>query len=552
MSLNRVEQQHLTRQAKLLQYANTKRIAGDFNDVTIEVGSESISANRMVLACYSKFFESMFLSPLKERYQNTVVIKDFEGKAVKNVIDYIYSGKISLKTSNVLTLLRTADFLQVDDVKKICFDFLETSLSIENCLDVVKASTMYNNLAPRKQTYQYISDNFEDIVGGNTFKELSKDDVTSLFANVDPHKVQEFSLFEAAINWVKHDKTRETEFSSLFLALNLQNLPSDFVVERVAAEPLVTNSKECLSAMVSYFAEQSKSVRKRNSPETGVLCLGGERNKSVSEVFKIKDEPPEAYPDLHNVLTNHCVLALDGLVYCLGGAIDGKAFQSTNKAYKLNLSKPNLKWEEIASMTEQRCDFAAAVYDDRLIVSGGNHGFSRLKTTELYDPSSKNWKKIEPMIEPRTGHQLVAADNCLFAIGGSHILGQLSSVEELRGLNGAWQRGKSLNSKRSSFAAVTWKNFIFAIGGYSSSVKALDSVEKYDHNKSEWILVQSMHVGRYQHAACVLKGKIYVVGGKNANDEVVKTIECYNPQTDQWTMVGETEQEYSNHALVAV
>jgi len=37
------EEQCLIQQAKLLQYANTMRIDGDFNDVTVEAGIESIS-----------------------------------------------------------------------------------------------------------------------------------------------------------------------------------------------------------------------------------------------------------------------------------------------------------------------------------------------------------------------------------------------------------------------------------------------------------------------------------------------------------------------------
>ena len=69
-----MKQHDVIRQAKLLEYANTKRNTENFNDVTIQAGAESISANRMVLACYSKFFESMFLSQLKEKYQNTVEI----------------------------------------------------------------------------------------------------------------------------------------------------------------------------------------------------------------------------------------------------------------------------------------------------------------------------------------------------------------------------------------------------------------------------------------------------------------------------------------------
>ena len=57
----------LIRQAKLLQYTNNKRIDGDFNDVTTPAGPERVSANRIVLAYYSNFFESMFLSPLKKK-----------------------------------------------------------------------------------------------------------------------------------------------------------------------------------------------------------------------------------------------------------------------------------------------------------------------------------------------------------------------------------------------------------------------------------------------------------------------------------------------------
>ena len=82
---------------KLLQYANTKRINGEFNDVTIQAGEKSISANRMVLSCYSKFFESMFFSS----YQDTVVIQQFNGESIKILIEFIYTGTIDINSENV-------------------------------------------------------------------------------------------------------------------------------------------------------------------------------------------------------------------------------------------------------------------------------------------------------------------------------------------------------------------------------------------------------------------------------------------------------------------
>ena len=83
----------------LQQYADAKRTAGLFNDVTVQAEGESIPANRLVLACYSKFFESMFLSRMKEQYQSKVEIHQFDGKIVKSLIDFMYSGKIDIDSA---------------------------------------------------------------------------------------------------------------------------------------------------------------------------------------------------------------------------------------------------------------------------------------------------------------------------------------------------------------------------------------------------------------------------------------------------------------------
>ena len=146
--------------ATLQQYANNKRIADQLNDDTVAAGSESIPANRLVLSCYSKFFESMFLSPMKERYQNEVEIQKFDGKAVRALIDFMYSGKIVINNENVMNVLAVADFLQMENVKQFCFEFLEDNLNINNCLEMVNLSTRYNCPSSLEKTYELIGKNF--------------------------------------------------------------------------------------------------------------------------------------------------------------------------------------------------------------------------------------------------------------------------------------------------------------------------------------------------------------------------------------------------------
>ena len=548
MSHINVYEQNLTRQAQLLAYANTKRIEGDFNDVTIQAGAECILANRMVLACYSKFFESMFLSALKEKYQNTVEIKTFDGMAVKQIIQYIYTGILDINTNNALTLLGTADFLQVDDVKEMCFNFMETSLTVDNCLDVVKASILYNNPS-LQQTYQYISDNFDEIVQGDNFKQLSKDELLSLFTNVDRNKVQEMSMYTVVIDWIKHDQNRVAEFSSLFLTLDLKKFPSEFVANTIAEEPLVKGNIECLNAVVFYYTDRERNL-KTNSKATKILCVGGRCTSSVSEVYSVSGDLLNNYSNLpRDKLYDHCALKVDDFVYCLGGKSSGHL---TNKVYRLNMKDPYSEWEEVASMTEKRRAFGAVLYKGYLVVAGGYDGWYYLSTAELYDLRLNRWRTFTSLAGIRCGHVLVVENEKLLAIGG-WIEDERSSptVEQLDKFDGKWEDFEPMNVGRRMFAAVACDNFIYALGGYGKNA-AQKSVEKYDMTRNEWSFASSMNVERYDHAACVLNGKIYVVGGKDANDKVVKTIECYDPTTDQWTVVGETKQEWWGHAIVAV
>jgi len=545
MSQTNLTEQLQKQKIKLLQYANTKRIDGDFNDVTIEVGSESIPANRMVLACYSKFFESMFLSPMKERYQNTVEIKDFDGKAVKQVIEYIYTGHIDINTNNVLILLRAADFLQVNDVTKMCFDFMESLLTVDCCLEVVKVSFFYNNPVSLQQTYRFISDNFDEIAQSDNFKNLSKNELIFLFPNVNRVTVQETSLSTAFIEWIKHNLNRETDFS-LFSNLDFQKFSSDFIATITKEPAFAKETNDCLKAVVSFLSRNANAEK-----ESKILCLGGLYQKSVSEVYNIYGDPLNSHQDLPYNLSHHCALKLDDFLYCIGGAIGGSYDNSINKVFRLNLKATNSKWEEVASMAEKRSFFGATVYNGCLVVAGGYDGSSKLCATEMYEPSLNKWSSLAPLNDERDVHVLVAAGGKLFVIGGLDIWGQyVTSGEQLENLNGKWTKVKSMNVPRIRFAAVSCDNFIYAIGGTSG--KTEKSVEKYDVGQDKWSLVSSMNIGRRDPAACVLSGYIFAVGGQDAQGNCVEKLECYDPITDEWRAVGETKQKLDGHAIVVV
>jgi len=156
----------------------------------------------------------------------------------------------------------------------------------------------------------------------------------------------------------------------------------------------------------------------------------------------------------------------------------------------------------MASMSEKRCYFGAAVCNGGLVVNGNRHDSN---TAELYDLGFNCWRNIVSTNKRRSYHELVAADGDLFAIGGFDDGSSTSSVERSDDLNGKWRIVQSMNTPRRCFTAVTCNGFIYAIGGYSTKYKK--TVEKYDPDNNTWTVISSMGVERWFHIACVLHEK---------------------------------------------
>ena len=511
--------QQIENNAKLLDYVNEKRMNGEFNDVLIQVGSQSISANRMVLSCFSKFFELMFLSPMKERYQDTVVINELDGESVNSLIEYIYTGSIDINAGNVMALLSSADFLQMDDIKKFCFEYFKTTLSVENCLEIFISSVTYNNPSPLNKTLELISNNFDVISEKDTFRSLSKDKLDSLLSKISKYDVQKESIYLAVLNWVKHDEGRKQYFASLFLTFDLCKFSDVFIEDEVADEPLVKENNDCLNAIVTRLINKSKEQRKTaNAPK--ILSVGGENCTSTLEIYNIHGIPEICYPDLPvNDLSHHRLLKLSDIVYCVGGKICDidSCFNSTQAVFKMNTTDQNPQWKKINSMPN-RSRFGAVTFGKYyIVIAGGYLNNKRLNSVAMLDVRSNNWKTIAAMNHSRSDFSLAVADGSIFAIGGHNAFGFISYVEQLHDLDGKWKKVRSMITPRCSHATVSYNDLVYVIGGESRQSKAENTVEVFNPKKDEWNYASNMNVERYYHAACVLQGKIFVVGGRCKN-----------------------------------
>ena len=229
----------------MLQYANEKRNNGSFNDVTIEAGDQTIAANRVILSCCSRFFKAMFDLEMKEKYQNSVQIHGVDGAAVKSVVDFMYSGEVKITSENVMELIAVSDYLQVAEVKRFCFEFLESVVSSNNWFAVLSAAKLYQNENLQNQVYDCVSNNFKDVIQTDEFNSLACNVFVALISNLNRSQIEELSLFKGLMTWCRHDDAdRKTEFLALFEEMiNLDKIPTSSLEEIVLKEKLILENQ---------------------------------------------------------------------------------------------------------------------------------------------------------------------------------------------------------------------------------------------------------------------------------------------------------------------
>ena len=553
-----------SRYPKILEYADKNRKEGWFVDVIVEVDSLKIPANRFVLSCCSIVFEKMFKSQMKERYDKTVNISAVDGESVESLIDFMYSGKLIIDSKNVLRLLAASDYLQMEEVKVFCAEFLHDILAPSTYFTVLGAANLYRLDSLQNQIYQLISSNFHEIVQAEDFRSMSETDIQSCISKLDRAQVKETSVYQTIVTWTKQDEgARAKHFPKLFQLVQLDKLPRQFLQETVSSEDLISENLSCQKLVMSCLVAMlgCKRVPEDKTEATiKILSIGGQNTPGkviefhrrggqvkATKQFHAAEGFGEGWTIQHGEKTYH----LEGNLTFVNGH-----WRIFDRAIQVKIEEMTISTETLAPMKYRRIFFGAAVFCDTLVVTGGldNLNGKYLFTAEYYLAPINEWRFIKPTIKAKCSNVLVVCEGCLYDIGGTNGPQSLSAVEQLSGLKSNWKMVQPMQQRREQHAAVACGGRIYALGGGNGRNihRRTKSVECYEPKSNKWVYVQDMKHVRAGHAACVLEDKIYVIGGKDGQDRYVREIECYDPASNAWSVVGITNVDLHRHSLLVL
>ncbi|KAJ8675662.1 hypothetical protein QAD02_011448 [Eretmocerus hayati] len=155
----------------------------EFSDVVLEMENKKLYAHKSILANKSQVFTAMFTHSMKEKEQDLVEIEDVSYDVMKELLRYIYSGKVNDLGKIAKDLFVAADKYLIENLKKVCENYLVHHTNAENVFEYLNFASVHNALALRQHCLEFIKFNVKKVGEKTNFKlsGLDKDTIDEVF-----------------------------------------------------------------------------------------------------------------------------------------------------------------------------------------------------------------------------------------------------------------------------------------------------------------------------------------------------------------------------------
>ena len=353
---------------------------GKLCDVVLDVGGKAIHAHRLVLAASSNYFYSMFVMDMMESRQDRIELKGVDPEAMTQLVDFAYSTKLEITTSNVQSLMTAASLFDFPAVFDATATFLASQLHPTNCIGIRMFAKSHGSSFLIEAASVYFREHFVDAIKSEEFVNVAAEDLAMLLDSPLVNVRSEEDVYHAVQQWLSHNpEERKDTLSVVLRKVHLPLLSTTFLTQHVEDNPYIKKSLDCRD-----LVDEAKNFH------------------LMPDKFRHSNEP-QFQPRKSTV----------GLLFAIGGrGAVGEPFCSV-EYYDFRTNT----WHVGPELRSRRRHVGVACLDGVLYSVGGHDGDLHLNTVECYDPKVGRWEFVQSMKKLRRGIAVGVIGGPMYAVG---------------------------------------------------------------------------------------------------------------------------------------
>lgn len=179
----------------------------------------------MALFAASDYFAAMFRSELQECGQKEITINGVDGDTLQQLIEYCYSGEITIDSQNIEKIAKAATMLQFAGIEKNCTEFYTTIFRAANCLGIRDMADMFNMAHLREKAHAFVLEHFLDVSKSDEFLRLDANYLSVLLKDNQLNIQSEGDVFSALMGWAKYDvEDRKRSLDTLLRCVRFKHM----------------------------------------------------------------------------------------------------------------------------------------------------------------------------------------------------------------------------------------------------------------------------------------------------------------------------------------
>uniref|UniRef100_A0A8D1ERU4 Kelch like family member 30 n=1 Tax=Sus scrofa TaxID=9823 RepID=A0A8D1ERU4_PIG len=499
-------------------------------DVTLLVGGRELPCHRGLLALSSPYFHAMFAGDFAESFSARVELRDVEPAVVAQLVDFVYTGRLTITQANVEALTRTAARLHFPAVQKVCGRYLQQQLDATNCLGICEFGEQQGLLGVAAKAWAFLRENFEAVAREDEFLQLSQERLATCLAS-DLLQVQpEQSRLEALLRWVRHDsQARAAHLPELLGLVHLDAVPRPHVQQLLATEPLIRESEACREALSQ--GHEAALLALPQKLEEVLVVVGGRALEEEEGAEELAPQPGNfAFYDTK----------------ARGSRGTKTDTWSTTQAWCFPLKEA--AWRPVAPMRKARTNHASAALNGEIYAIGGTT--LDVVEVESYDPYTDTWTPVSPALKYVSNFSAAGCGGRLYLVGSSACKYNALALQCYNPVADAWSVIASpfLPKYLSSPRCAALQGALYLVGDNTKKVYV------YDPGANLWQKVQALHSLHENGALVPLGDALYVTGGRwqGMDGDYHVEMEAYDPGRDAWIRHGALPRLWLYHGASAV